>query len=214
MDTLSTRRAIETYSFADLGRDAVTAPRGAEIWRLLREFSRPDIRPGEAQGLIRSMTNILLVHRFGDLRAEDVLLIPVLRAGIAMWMEANAFFGGPETCFVQCTKEKGTRNVRVLWPSVPALGAKAVLVLDTVIATGDTINAVCRILREAQGGGAAELHVVSCYASPEGIQAISDARLGVQLTVGAISETVDAAGYLVPRINGDAGDKLFGKKTD
>lgn len=213
MNALSTGSALEAHSFADLGRGGATTPHGAEFQGLLREFSRPDIRRGEAQRVVRRMTNMLLAGRFGGLSADDVLLIPVLRAGMAMWTEANEFFGGPESCFILCSKKKGTRDVEVLWPSVPSFGEKAVLVLDTVIATGDTITAVCGRIREARGGAAAELHVVSCYVSPEGIAAMVASRLGAKLAAGAVSETVDPAGYLVPRINGDAGDKLFGKKA-
>jgi 4a-hydroxytetrahydrobiopterin dehydratase len=162
---------------------------------------------------INAITRELLLATFENEPRDDILLVPILRAGIAMWGEANEFFGFPETSFVWGNKEKGSDRVSVLWPKKNNMNNRQIIVLDPIIATGDTILQVYSNMAK-HSTEMSSFKVISCYASPLGVKAILDKTKNVDLVVGCMAKTVDANGYLVPYTNGDMGDKLFGSIPD
>ncbi|MEH2534933.1 uracil phosphoribosyltransferase [Bradyrhizobium sp. AZCC 1588] len=180
---------------------------GASIYQLLKLFSMPATNQATAQCIIDEMTESILRSSSGHVHRAGLLLMPILRAGMAMWPSANRLFPFSASSFAVAKKRKGTSEVSVRLSSLPS-SCKDVLLLDTVVATGDTVNEVAAQLHR-------ELHDPSitfctCYASPEGLAAIESAGLVHASIVGVRSQSVDGSGYLIPRINGDAGEKLFG----
>ena len=87
------------------------------------------------------------------------------------------------------------------------------MVLDTVIATGNTLSKVCDELWAMSGEKERCITVMSCYASPEGLAIVTNYPMVKGVYVGSVAETVDKNGYLVPYTNGDIGDKLFGARN-
>ena len=180
---------------------------GPSVYQLLKLFSMPATNQATAQCIIDEMTESILRSSFGDAHRSGLLLIPIIRAGMAMWPSANRLFPFSASSFALATKKKGTNEVSARLSTLPS-SCKEVLLLDTVIATGDTVNEVALQLRS-------DLHrpsitLCTCYASPEGLAAIERAGLVDTAIVGVQSQTVDRSGYLIPLINGDAGEKLFG----
>ena len=93
--------------------------------------------------------------------------------------------------------------------------------MDTVIATGDTILKLLEEMNAPIGSIGTEsrkcprgVTILTCYASPQAIARIKDHPLVKNIVIGAIAETVDRSGFLVPRTGGDVGDKLFGGKPE
>jgi uracil phosphoribosyltransferase len=130
-----------------------------------------------------------------------------------MWTAANSFFDAPESSFPVCHKDKGTSKVYISWISKPVLTNKTVIILDTVIATGDTVNALCNKIHKMYPAHDYQLKVISCYASPQSVKLLLANTAVNELIAGVISITVDQQGYLIPATNGDMGDKLFGNKN-
>ncbi|KAL8831863.1 MAG: hypothetical protein Q9191_000615 [Dirinaria sp. TL-2023a] len=168
-----------------------------------------------------------VVHAFLDSQnlpaSTQVTLIPVLRAGLPMYVAASPIFPNSDTALVQCSKDKSTHghdSVRVEWmgtnPTEAALRPafskeRRMVILDTILATGDTLLKFCDELLDIDGP---ERHitVLCCYASPQALAAVAHHRAVHSVFVAHEAETVDDDGYLVPYTNGDVGDKLFGKK--
>jgi uracil phosphoribosyltransferase len=177
------------------------------VYQLLKLFSMPATNQATAQCIVDEMTESILRSSLGDAHRSGLLLIPIIRAGMAMWPSANRLFPFSATSFALATKKKGTNEVSARLSTLPS-SCKEVLLLDTVIATGDTVNEVAMQLRRDLHGPS--ITICTCYASPEGLAAIERAGLVDTSIVGVQSQTVDRSGYLIPLINGDAGEKLFG----
>jgi uracil phosphoribosyltransferase len=180
---------------------------GASVYQLLKLFSMPATNQVTAQCIIDEMTESILRSSFGDAHRAGLLLTPIIRAGMAMWPSANRLFPFSASSFAVAMKRKGTDEVSVRLSTLPSF-CKEVLLLDTVVATGDTVNEVAMQLHRDLHGPSITL--CTCYASPEGLAAIENAGLVNTSIVGVQSQTVDRSGYLIPLINGDAGEKLFG----
>ena len=155
--------------------------------------------------------------------SAQVTLIPVLRAGLPMYVAASPMFPNSDTALVQCSKDKsasGPSSVRVQWmgtnPTEAARLSSAsterrLVILDTVLATGATVLKLCDELSSTVGLER-QVTVLCCYASPQALAAVADHRAVHSIFVAHEADTVDDNGYLVPYTNGDVGDKLFGKK--
>lgn len=89
-----------------------------------------------------------------------------------------------------------------------ALGERLVIVVDPMLATGNTAMAAVTRLKER---GAVNIRFVCLLAAPEGIAAFHDAHPDVPVLTAGVDERLDEHGYIVPGI-GDAGDRLFGTK--
>lgn len=197
--------------FADLRTGDTQGDIGKRIVYHIRKMSEAGASRQNAQMAVSGITHELLTATIVQSQCNDVLLIPVLRAGVAMWNTANEFFRFPETSFVWGVKEKGTDRAHVLWPKRNSMDGKRVFILDPIIATGDTLVQVSESVRETTG--IISFTVLSCYAAPEGVQAVLDKTHNLNLVVGCMSKTLDTNGYLVPPTQGDMGDKLFGQAT-
>lgn len=142
-------------------------------------------------------------------------LVPILRGGLPMYAASSQLFPASSCVLVRGyrAKEEGAAP-RLEWlgrrpfPFVPE-GAHVVL-LDTVIATGGTILAICDELMALSGPGERYITVLSCYVSPVGLEAVAKHPLVREIVVAAEAEGVDDKGYTVP-YPGDIGDKLYGK---
>lgn len=198
--------------FSDLRSGEIQGDTGRRIVDHIKRLSKVGASRQVVQMAISGITRELL-NATVEQSQRDVLLVPVLRAGVAMWSVANEFFGFPETSFVWGKKEKGTDRASILWPKRNVMDDRHVLIFDPIIATGDTLVQVSESIVDTMQG-ASSFTVFSCYAAPEGVQAVLDKTRNINLVVGCMAETVDENGYLLPLTHGDMGDKLFGPVTE
>lgn len=170
-------------------------------------FCVSDVSRISARNAISSVTKNAL-ELFKDHINNPDALVPVARAGMAMWEMVDNEFDAPATSFAIAKKVKGTKSVTVTFSTGLSGNLQRLMILDTVSATGDTIVKVGKELQEAYPQ--ATLDVFLCYASPEAMESIEQSGYFDTVLVAVRSTTVDAAGWLIPKINGDAGDKLYG----
>jgi uracil phosphoribosyltransferase len=198
------RTATQTRVAWDIQRDT-------DQVAALRRFFNPRISRVNARLEIHTLTQLAL-NTFGVELGDTPLLVPILRAGLAMWPAADAHFGHPRTAFAVARKTKGTDHVELSFSSgldrPPATG---LLMLDTVSATGDTVVYTASALRTLHRE--IPISALVCYASPQAIASIEKARALTRLYVAVRSEGVDPQGWLLPKIGGDAGEKLYGVPT-
>ena len=156
--------------------------------------------------------------------STQVTLIPVLRAGLPMYVAASPLFSASDTALVQCFRDKstnGAQSVHVNWmganPSETTLHShisseRHLIILDTILATGATILKLCDELSN-RPAFKRKVTVLCCYASPQALSKIAGHRAVHSVIVAHQADTVDDNGYLIPSTHGDMGDKLFGKKA-
>ena len=88
------------------------------------------------------------------------------------------------------------------------LSARQVIVVDPMLATGN--SAVAAISRLKEEGGR-DIKFVCLLAAPEGIATLCAAHPDLKIFTAAIDERLNDHGYIVPGL-GDAGDRLYGTK--
>jgi len=85
---------------------------------------------------------------------------------------------------------------------------RQVIVVDPMLATGNSAAAAIGLLKEA---GARRLRMVALVAAPEGVDAVVRAHPDVPIITAALDRELNDHGYIVPGL-GDAGDRLYGTK--
>ena len=88
------------------------------------------------------------------------------------------------------------------------IGARLVIVVDPMLATGNSAIAALHRLKES---GATTIKYVCLLASPEGMAALRAAHPDVPVVAAAVDERLNDHGYILPGL-GDAGDRMFGTR--
>jgi 4a-hydroxytetrahydrobiopterin dehydratase len=131
-----------------------------------------------------------------------------------MFVAAQPLLPATSCILSRCSKAKGTQNVVVEWLGRQPFPAKAddgkIVILDTIVATGDTVVKLCEELWEMSGKQPRSVVVLCCYAAPEALERIAQCPVVEYVVVGRRAERCDEKGYLVPYTNGDIGDKIYG----
>ena len=143
-----------------------------------------------------------------------VVIATILRAGLPIQKGFLNFFDRAEAAFLATYRKYGKGDyfeLRVDYCSTPSLEGKALVIADTLIATGSSME-VCVEKLIQEGGQPASIHLITPIASSYAVEQLSF-RYGdnVYLWVGAIDEELTGRSYIIPGI-GDAGDLAFGEK--
>lgn len=88
------------------------------------------------------------------------------------------------------------------------LRERDVVVVDPLLATGNSAVAAVDRLREYQPKSVKFVCLVAC---PEGIAALTEAHPEVPIYAAAVDRELDEHGYILPGL-GDVGDRFFGTK--
>ncbi|KAE8373376.1 hypothetical protein BDV26DRAFT_69201 [Aspergillus bertholletiae] len=186
---------------------------------LMDTFCSPTATPQVMQTTVHALTaELVAVAKAHDPNLTNPTMIPILRGALPMFVAAAPLFPATTCVLARCSKTKGTQNVVVEWPGrrplPPAADDGKIVVLDTLVATGDTVVKLCEELWEMSAAAGAErersVAVLCCYAAPEALERIVACPVVEYVVVAATAERCDAAGYLVPYTHGDIGDKIYG----
>lgn len=141
--------------------------------------------------------------------AENVLFVPVLRAGLGILDAAVETFPEAAVGFVGMARDETTHLPEAYLASLPQdLAGQQVFVLDPMLATGGSLVATCE---ELVARGARHITAVTVLCAPEGVAALEASGLPVDLVTASIDECLDEDAFIVPGL-GDAGDRLFGPR--
>ena len=199
---------LKVKIYADFNRTSEQEESAKKIRTLFCNLCHKNASRKLTQKIIKSVTEILLDEQFQQEEFKHPVVIPILRAGLPMWQVANEYFDFPKCLFISASKIKGTDKVKIEWLKKADLSCQSIILLDTVIATGDTICAVIdEIYRRNQSQP--KIEVVSCYVSPQGLNKIRIHGKAERIIVGILSTSIDSKGYLIPHTEGDVGDKMF-----
>lgn len=88
------------------------------------------------------------------------------------------------------------------------LGERDVIVVDPMLATGNSAIAAVERLKRA---GARRIGFLCLLAAPEGVRAFAAAHPDVPIFTAALDRELNENGYIMPGL-GDAGDRMYGTK--
>ena len=143
-----------------------------------------------------------------------LVISTILRAGLPLQKGIFDFFDHAETAFLAAFRKYGAGDyfeIRADYCTTPSLEGKTLILADTMLATGSSIEiAIDKLIQE--GGNPIAIHLVCPIASTYAVDNLSK-RYGEEVTlwVAAIDEELTSHSYIVPGL-GDAGDLAFGGK--
>ncbi len=149
-----------------------------------------------------------------NLVAHQPVLATILRAGIPYHNGFLQYFDKADSAFISAYRNhKGDDEeyeIEVEYQSSPSLEGRVLIILDTMLATGASIHAVYKSLKEF--GKPAAIHVASAIGCKEGLSYLEEHMpKSTQYWFGALDDELTAKSYIVPGL-GDAGDLAYGKK--
>ena len=187
-------------------RDKRTRPQ--EFRRLLGEIAALMLHEATRSFAVRAVTvqTPLAAARGYELERE-VVLVPVLRAGLGMLDSILELLPAARVGFIGLKREETTLRAQFYHKSLPKnLGRFEVILIDPMLATGGSAVAALDLLVEQ---GAKHLRLVNLVASPEGIRTVRRDYPKLPIFTAAVDRKLNERGYIVPGL-GDAGDRLFG----
>lgn len=143
------------------------------------------------------------------LAGKKLALISILRAGNGLLDGVLELIPSARVGFVGLYRDEQTLTPVEYYFKVPTeLQDRLVIVLDPMLATGNSIVAAVSRLKKA---GATRIRVLCLLAAPEGVQRMNAAHPDVPIVTAALDERLNDVGFIVPGL-GDAGDRMFGTK--
>lgn len=138
---------------------------------------------------------------------EDIVVVPILRAGVGMLDGILALIPSARVGFVGLYRDEETKEPVTYYERLPPQVKGGVcIIIDPMLATGGSTVATIDVLK-AQG--ADHIVVVCIVTCPEGIERVEKAHPDVHIYAASIDTGLNEKKYIVPGL-GDAGDRLFG----
>jgi uracil phosphoribosyltransferase len=146
--------------------------------------------------------------------ADKVVLCSILRAGLALHSGFTNFFDHAENGFVSAYRHHPNNDaffdILIEYKAMPSLENKTLILIDPMLATGQSIVAVLNKLNLEQNPK--EIHIAVVIAAPEGITYLEkNIPSNCHLWVASLDEKLNEKNYIIPGL-GDAGDLAFGDK--
>jgi uracil phosphoribosyltransferase len=140
---------------------------------------------------------------------KKVAVCPVLRAGVGMLDGVLSLVSSARVGFLGMYRDEETLEPVEYYVKLPAdLEQRDVIVLDPMLATGNSSTAAIRTIKAA---GARTVMLVCLVAAPEGIERVHAEHPDVHIVTASVDRGLNDHGFIVPGL-GDAGDRLYGTR--
>jgi len=160
------------------------------------------------------MTEVTITTPLGTMQApalsgKKLVLVPILRAGQGLLDGLLELVPSARVGHIGLYRDHDTLRPVQYYLKLPAdIGARSVVLLDPMLATGNSAVAAISRLKEA---GAQDIRFLCLLAAPEGVKAVAASHPDVRIFTAAVDDRLDENGYIVPGL-GDAGDRMYGTK--
>jgi uracil phosphoribosyltransferase len=143
----------------------------------------------------------------GQRVTADVVVVPVLRAGLGMLEAVLALIPTARVGHIGLQRDELTAVASQYYSKLPAsLDSSFVLMVDPMLATGGSAVAALDLLRHA---GARRVHMICIVAAPEGVALVEQHHPDVHVFTPVVDQGLNAHKFIVPGL-GDFGDRLYG----
>jgi uracil phosphoribosyltransferase len=139
--------------------------------------------------------------------ASDVVVVPVLRAGLGMLDAVLDLVPTARVGYIGLQRDERTAIASRYYSKLPqGLSDSYVLMIDPMLATGGSASAALELLREV---GASRIRILCIVAAPEGVAVVERDHPDVSIYTPVVDSHLNAHKYIVPGL-GDFGDRLYG----
>jgi uracil phosphoribosyltransferase len=143
----------------------------------------------------------------GETLSGDVVVVPVLRAGLVMAEAVLDLIPDARMGHVGLQRNEETAIASQYYLKLPPISDTAtVLVVDPMLATG---GSACMALDLVRAAGGRRVRLLSIVAAPEGVATVQAAYPEVPIFTAAVDRQLNDQKYILPGL-GDFGDRLYG----
>jgi uracil phosphoribosyltransferase len=143
----------------------------------------------------------------GRRAGADVVVVPVLRAGLGMLDAVLELLPDARVGHIGLQRDELTAVASRYYSRLPAsLPGSYVLMIDPMLATGGSAVAALDLLAAA---GARDIRVICIVAAPEGLALVERRHPDVHIYTPVVDQGLNEHKFIVPGL-GDFGDRLYG----
>jgi uracil phosphoribosyltransferase len=143
----------------------------------------------------------------GTIVDGDVVVVPVLRAGLGMLDAVLELLPAARVGHIGLQRDEATAIASKYYTKLPPdLSESFVLMIDPMLATGGSAVAAIDLLKAA---GARTLRIICIVAAPEGVALVEQHHPEVAIYTPVVDRELNPHKYIVPGL-GDFGDRLYG----
>jgi uracil phosphoribosyltransferase len=140
--------------------------------------------------------------------AQQIILVPILRAGLGLLEGFVKFLPDAEKGHIGLYRDEETyKPVEYLF-KLPKTKNKKIIVLDPMLATGNSSIAAINLIKN-KGVNIKDVFLVSLLAAPEGIRNVQKNHKSLHVFTCKIDAKLNKNKFIVPGL-GDAGDRYMG----
>jgi uracil phosphoribosyltransferase len=143
----------------------------------------------------------------GTVVSGDVVVVPVLRAGLGMLDAVLELVPTARVGHIGLQRDEATAIASKYYTKLPPeMSDSFVLMIDPMLATGGSAVAAIDLLKAA---GAHTLRMICIVAAPEGVALVEQHHPDVAVYTPVVDRELNPHKYIVPGL-GDFGDRLYG----
>ena len=143
----------------------------------------------------------------GRVVRADVVVVPVLRAGLGMLDAVLELLPAARVGHIGLQRDEATAIASKYYSKLPPdLRDSYVLMIDPMLATGGSAVAAIDLIKAT---GARTIRMICIVASPEGVALVEQHHPDVAVYSPIVDRELNAHKYIVPGL-GDFGDRLYG----
>ncbi|EKD44044.1 MAG: hypothetical protein ACD_72C00016G0002 [uncultured bacterium] len=150
-----------------------------------------------------------LAKTTGEVLKQNVVLVPILRSGIALLPTFLFYFEHAKVGFLGLKRDEKTAIAHEYYRNLPKIGKNdLVFLLDPMLATGGSSVDAMKVLVES---GIKEENIIGVFliAAPEGEKKLKESFPKMRVVIGVQDKGLNNKKYILPGI-GDFGDRFFG----
>ena len=143
----------------------------------------------------------------GRVVRTDVVVVPVLRAGLGMLDAVLELLPAARVGHIGLQRDEATAIASKYYTKLPSnLSGSFVLMIDPMLATGGSAVAAIDLIKAA---GARTIRMICIVSAPEGVGLLERSHPDVVIYTPVIDRELNAHKFIVPGL-GDFGDRLYG----
>ena len=140
--------------------------------------------------------------------SNPLIIVPILRAGLGLVEGFVKFLPNVEKGHIGLYRDEQTYQPVEYLCKLPKVYNKTILVLDPMLATGNSSSAAIDLIKE-RGVKVKNIKLVSLLAAPEGIKNLRKNHKDLHIYTCSLEKGLNKKKYIVPGL-GDAGDRYMG----
>jgi uracil phosphoribosyltransferase len=138
---------------------------------------------------------------------SDVVVVPVLRAGLGMLDAVLELLPAARVGHIGLQRDEATAIASKYYTKLPPqLADSYVLMIDPMLATGGSAVAAIDLIKAA---GARAIRMICIVAAPEGVKMVAEHHPDVAVYTPVVDRELNPHKFIVPGL-GDFGDRLYG----